>query len=57
MKLLQDKIRYEYATIPAGARVRIESGDPIAVAAIQDFLRFQITEHRTGDTLTVEAAQ
>jgi hypothetical protein len=31
--------------------VRLQSADPIAVAAIHDFLRFQITEHQTGDSL------
>jgi hypothetical protein len=50
MKLLKGKIRYNYELIDAGGRVRIESGDPVAVAAIQDFLRFQIADHQTGDT-------
>ncbi len=54
MKLLKDKIRYSYEEMPAGGRVRIASGDPVAVAAVQDFLRFQITEHETGDPLTAE---
>jgi hypothetical protein len=27
-----------------------------AIAAIHDFLRFQISEHRTGDSLEVENA-
>ncbi len=51
MKLLRDKIRFSYEEIAVGGRVRIASKDEIAVAAIQDFLRFQITEHHTGDTL------
>lgn len=54
MKFLKDKIRYAYEEMPAGGRVRIESGDPVAVAAVQDFLRFQIAEHETGDPLTAE---
>jgi len=49
MKLVKSAIRYSYEEIPAGGRVRIKSDDPVAVAAIHDFLRFQITEHRTGD--------
>lgn len=49
MKLLKDKIRYQYEEISSGARVRFESDDPLALAAIHDFLRFQISEHQTGD--------
>jgi hypothetical protein len=57
MKLLKDKIQYQYEEAVAGGRVHIESSDPIAVAAIQDFLRFQINEHITGDPLVVERVQ
>jgi hypothetical protein len=52
MKLLKAKIRYQYQEIASGARVRIESDDPLALAAIHDFLRFQIAEHQTGDSPT-----
>ena len=51
MKLLKANIQYRYEEIPAGGKVRIESKDPVALAAIHDFLRFQITEHRTSDGL------
>jgi hypothetical protein len=51
MKLLKDKIRYRYEELPLGGRLRIEATDPLALAAIHDFLRFQITEHHTGDSL------
>jgi TusA-related sulfurtransferase len=51
MKLMKAAIRYNYEEIPLGGSVRIKSDDPIAVSAIHDFLRFQITEHRTGDPL------
>ncbi len=54
MKLLKEKIAYLYEEVPAGGRVRIESSDPVALAAIHDFLRFQISEHQTGDSLAVE---
>lgn len=56
MKLLKAKIRYKYEEISSGGRVLIESGDPAALAAIHDFLRFQISEHQTGDSVVVEAA-
>jgi hypothetical protein len=55
MKLMKSTIHYTYQETPAGGRIRITSEDPVAVAAIHDFFRFQITEHQTGDTL--EAAQ
>jgi hypothetical protein len=38
MKLLQAKIHYHVEDMPAGGRVSILSGDPVAIAAIQDFL-------------------
>jgi hypothetical protein len=52
MKLLKDKIHFTYEVIDSGARVRIQSADPVALAAIHDFLRYQITDHQTGDPLT-----
>jgi len=55
MKLMKSAIHYVYEDLPAGGRVRIQSADPIAVASIHDFLRFQIAEHETGDS--VEVAQ
>ena len=53
MKLMKSAIHYTYEETPAGGRIRIKSEDPIAVAAIHDFIRFQITEHQTGDPLEV----
>jgi hypothetical protein len=55
MKLMKEAIRYSYEELPSGGRVRLQSTDAIAVAAIHDFMRFQITEHKTGDSL--EAAK
>ncbi len=51
MKRLKSQIKYEVESIPGGARVRISSANPEAVKAVQDFLRFQITDHQTGDSL------
>jgi hypothetical protein len=53
MKLLKSDIRYTYEEMPMGGRVRLKSDNPVAVAAIQDFLRFQIKDHQTGDSLEV----
>jgi hypothetical protein len=57
MKLLKDQIHFRYESLDAGARVAIASNNPLALAAIHDFLRFQITDHRTGDPLEVEPAK
>jgi hypothetical protein len=55
MKSMKGAIRYSYEEMSLGGRVRLQSTDAIAVAAIHDFIRFQITEHQTGDR--PEAAQ
>jgi hypothetical protein len=39
--------------LPNGARVKVSSQNPKAVAAIHDFLRFQIQDHRTGDSSVI----
>jgi TusA-related sulfurtransferase len=49
MQNLKDKIAYTYEKLPLGARVKITTGDPQALAAVHKFLAYQIKEHRTGD--------
>jgi hypothetical protein len=39
--------------LPSGGRVRISTNNPTALQGIYDFLRFQIKEHKTGDSLDV----
>lgn len=56
MKLLKEKIHFAYQPVGGGGRVSAASEDPVARAAIHDFLRFQITDHGTGDPLEVAAA-
>lgn len=53
MKLMKTKIQYTHEEMPSGGTVRLKSDDPIALASIHDFLRFQINEHRTKDSLEV----
>lgn len=55
MQLMKEVIHYECEESSSGGRVRIVSKDPVAVAAIHDFLRFQISEHQTGDSPEAEA--
>jgi hypothetical protein len=53
MTRLKAKIRYTYEASPKGGRVVIATSDKEALAAVHEFLRFQITDHATGDTLAV----
>jgi hypothetical protein len=53
MKTRKAKISYQYEERDNGARVRISTTDKQALAAIHDFLRFQIKDHQTGDSLEV----
>src|SRR5262249_37907044 len=49
MVKLKDRIQYRYEQMENGGRVVITSGNEEALAAVQEFLRFQIREHKTGD--------
>lgn len=51
MKRLKSRISYAYEQRPGGAAVVIRTQDPEAFAAVQEFLRFQIREHETGDPI------
>ena len=53
MQELKGDIKYNYEEIDRGAAVRISTQNPTALKAIHDFLRFQIKEHKTGDSLDV----
>jgi hypothetical protein len=50
---LKDKVTYRYVETPAGGRVNVVTSDQTALAAVHDFLRYQIREHHTGDPATV----
>ena len=50
---LKSKLVYRYAETRNGGRVDITSSDPAAVAAVHDFLKYQIAEHKTGDSTAV----
>jgi hypothetical protein len=53
MAARKGEITYTVEMLPAGARIRITTSDKEALEAIHRFLRFQITDHRTGDPLTI----
>lgn len=54
MKKLRKDIQYNVEETPSGARVKVSSSNPQAIAAIHDFLKFQIQDHQTGDPLSID---
>ncbi len=57
MRLLKEKIHFEYQALDSGGRISIAADNPVARAAIHDFLRFQIIDHGTGDPLNLDAGK
>lgn len=53
MEKKKDTIRWNYESTDAGGRIVVTTADEEALSAIHDFLRFQIEDHRTGDSLEV----
>ena len=53
MKRLKDQIAYTAENTAKGAQVRIVTGSPEALEAVHEFLRFQIKDHRTNDSLAI----
>lgn len=53
MQKLKSDIQYKFEETEQGARIRISTNSKEALQAIYDFLRFQIKEHKTGDSLEV----
>jgi hypothetical protein len=54
MTQLKSEIAYRFEETGGGGRVRITTGHPDALAAVHEFLRFQIGDHATGDSGEVE---
>lgn len=53
MKQFREEIRYHFEPTERGGLIRITTANAQALAAVHEFLRFQIKDHRTGDPLTV----
>jgi hypothetical protein len=53
MERLKAEISFDYAETERGARVSIRTANAEALAAIHEFLRFQIKDHETGDSTEV----
>jgi hypothetical protein len=47
---LKERITYRYGETELGGRLEITTTDPDALAALHAFLRFQISDHKTGDS-------
>ena len=54
MRRLRGHISYQAESVDGGARVRIKTADPEALRAVHEFLQFQITDHKTGDSTAVQ---
>ncbi len=54
MQRLKKEITYTAENTKLGAQVKIHSANPDAIKAIHEFLKFQIVEHRTNDSLDVK---
>jgi hypothetical protein len=55
LQRLKTEIAYRYVDIRGGGRVRISTKNEHAISAVHDFLKFQISDHRTGDPTEVRA--
>ena len=49
----KERIAYVYEEIAGGGRLRITTRVAAALTGVHEFLRFQITDHKTGDSLDV----
>lgn len=50
----KDRVTYKYGETAKGGRVDITTTDAEALKAVHAFLKFQITDHKTGDSLDVK---
>jgi hypothetical protein len=51
LKARRETLAFRYEDLPSGGKVLVTTADAEALAALHAFLKFQITEHRTGDPL------
>jgi hypothetical protein len=56
MTKLHNEIHYHFEETNTGGKITIETENSEALDAVHDFLRFQITEHRTGDAMKITNA-
>jgi len=56
MTKLREQIQYRVESTASGARIRITTKNAEALQAVHTFLRFQIKDHQTGDSMQVAPA-
>jgi hypothetical protein len=56
MEKLHGEIHYHYEETDTGGKIVIDTANPNALSAIHEFLRFQISEHKTGDSTEITDA-
>ena len=54
MERLNKRISYLVRNTTGGAEIRITADDAEALLAVHEFLKFQITDHQTGDSLETQ---
>lgn len=57
MTRLRSQIRYQLQETPQGARIDIVTRNKEALSAIHEFLRFQISDHKTGDSPDISSSK
>jgi hypothetical protein len=53
LQRLKAEVSYRFEKVDRGGRVRITTTNSEALKAVHEFLRFQISDHQTGDSPTV----
>ena len=53
MTRLKDQLHWQLQETPRGARLKITADTQPALDAVHEFLRFQIEDHKTGDSTVV----
>jgi hypothetical protein len=53
MKKRKAFIKYRFKETERGGRIAISTANPKALQAVHRFLRFQIGDHRTGDSVAI----
>ena len=53
LKKLKAAVEYRFQKSERGASIRITTRNAEALKALHQFLRFQITDHQTGDTVEI----
>jgi hypothetical protein len=51
LQRLKGEVSYRFEKLPKGGRIQIVTANAEALKALHEFLRFQITDHKTGDSL------